>query len=464
MVDRLATRIRWGFLSAFLLLLVSYIFTFYFTQDVLFQSRQLDHTNKVTVKLDLLQSSVTDAESGLRGYIYTGDTSFLDLYINAPATTDSLLNQEVLLVSEDKLDLAPLDTLRHLISNKFTIMDSARKLFVEKGAAALVTIKSLAIVGKGYMDQIRQTTKAIRVREIIMMNERNKRFQSSSNLIKVINIISLIFAILITFYSIVTFNNENSAKQMADRNAAAFHNQLELRITELNKANKELVELKSIEKFAATGRIARTIAHEVRNPLTNINLAAEHLKSEITITAETELLIDMITRNGYRINQLISDLLNSTKASHLEFLKHDVNDLLVSSLELARDRIDLKGVQLVKNFAHDICPVLVDAEKIQIALLNIIVNAIEAMEANKGILDIKSEHKNKQCIVTIKDNGKGMTQEELSNLFEPYFTTKENGTGLGLTNTQNIILSHKAGIHAESTPGKGTTFIITFNT
>jgi len=80
-----------------------------------------------------------------------------------------------------------------------------------------------------------------------------------------------------------------------------------------------------------------------------------------------------------------------------------------------------------------------------------------------GTLTIRTAHKNDKCVVTITDNGRGMNKEALSKLFEPYFTTKENGTGLGLTNTQNIILSHKAAIFAESEEGKGTSFTITFN-
>jgi signal transduction histidine kinase len=177
---------------------------------------------------------------------------------------------------------------------------------------------------------------------------------------------------------------------------------------------------------------------------------------------EIDLLLDMITRNGNRINQLISDLLNSTKETQLNFQKVYINDLLETSLEFARDRLELKSIKVEKFYTKDLCPVMADIEKINIAFLNIIINAIEAMEPN-GVLTITTEHKNDRCVVTIKDNGKGMNKEQLSKLFEPYFTTKENGTGLGLTNTQNIILGHKATVFAQSEEGKGTAFTITFN-
>ena len=461
-VDRLATRIRWGYLTAFLLLLISYILTFYITKSLLYEADQVDHTSKLMNKLDLVQSSITDAESSLRGYLVIKDENFLDLLKRSTSKSDSFFNEAKSLLPISAVDSSRMDTLRHLIDAKFIVLNSGLQIFRNNHLELNDSLRSLAYEGKRIMDSIRMIAARMQMTEKDRMIQRNSLLKSSSNLLKVINIVSLIVAILLVFYSIVTFNKENRAKQTADRNAEEFRNQLQIRISELHKLNSELVELKSIEKFASTGRIARTIAHEVRNPLTNINLAAEHLKSEIIPNSETDLLIEMITRNANRINQMISDLLNSTKASQLDFKESHINKLLDESLELAHDRIDLKGVTVHKDYEPGLCTVLVDADKIKIAFLNVIVNAIEAMEANSGILNIKTVKKNNRCMVIISDNGKGMTKEELTNLFEPYFTTKENGTGLGLTNTQNIILSHKASIAAESVIGKGTTFKITF--
>ncbi len=160
-------------------------------------------------------------------------------------------------------------------------------------------------------------------------------------------------AILLTFYSILTFNKENKAKKEAGKKATAFREQLEMRVDELAALNLELIELRNLEKFAVTGRISRTIAHEVRNPLTNINLATEQLRSEIQPNEDTDLLFDMISRNSNRINQLISDLLNSTRTSELNYTKSSINDLLDSSLELARDRIQLKQIKVVKDYEKD---------------------------------------------------------------------------------------------------------------
>ena len=92
-----------------------------------------------------------------------------------------------------------------------------------------------------------------------------------------------------------------------------------------------------------------------------------------------------------------------------------------------------------------------------------LINAIEAMEPDKGILHVKTESRDNRCVAVITDNGKGMNKEHLSKLFEPYFTTKEKGTGLGLANTQNIIISHKGIILAESEEYKGSSFTVSLN-
>ena len=109
------------------------------------------------------------------------------------------------------------------------------------------------------------------------------------------------------------------------------------------------------------------------------------------------------------------------------------------------------------------CAISADKEKVKIALLNLIVNSVEAIEKNEGLLKINTRSEHGKCLVEIIDNGVGMDAVSLSKLFEPYFTTKQKGNGLGLTNTQNIILNHKGSIQVESTPGKGTSFILRFD-
>jgi signal transduction histidine kinase len=237
---------------------------------------------------------------------------------------------------------------------------------------------------------------------------------------------------------------------------------LQERIADLDRANKELMQIRSADTFAATGRIARMIAHEIRNPLTNINLAVEQLQSELDGHAarSTELLLEMIHRNSERINLLITELLNSTKFTDLRYQEIPLNALVEEALELARDKILLNHIRVVRNYGDAACRISVDIQRMKIALLNIIVNALEAMEPDKGILQIRTYVTDGKCFVAIRDNGQGIDEDALAKVFEPYFTTKAAGTGLGLTSTQNIILNHNGAITLESKKGEGAAFTI----
>ncbi|MGE7773322.1 ATP-binding protein [Chitinophaga sp. NPDC101104] len=231
---------------------------------------------------------------------------------------------------------------------------------------------------------------------------------------------------------------------------------------DITDKKREEQEKRQQEKFVISGRIARVIAHEVRNPLTNIILAVGQFRGEDSTDPEdTTLYLDIIERNCTRINQLVTELLQSTRMMELHLQEHDLNDLIHSSLALATDRLQLNGIRLEEDYAKEKIMLTVDDEKIRIALLNILINAIEAMMPGKGVLTVSTYAEGKSAIIRIQDNGTGIPEENKSRLFDPFFTSKTKGTGLGLTSTQNIIINHKGHIQVESTIGEGTTFIIT---
>lgn len=231
-------------------------------------------------------------------------------------------------------------------------------------------------------------------------------------------------------------------------------------IHDITARKKEERDSLLFQKMAATGRLVRTLAHEVRNPLTNINLSIEQMEVDFE-DEDAKFFIDIIRRNSQRINDLITELLNTSRPSEVTFSRYTLQEILESTIEQAIDRINLKNIKLISNYPSDIW-IDVDKAKIQIALLNIIINAVEAMKEGEGILKIQATQRHKFAIVTIEDNGVGISQEHIERLFEPYFTSKNNGIGLGLAATLNIIQSHKARVEVESELGKGTKFIITF--
>jgi PAS domain S-box-containing protein len=215
------------------------------------------------------------------------------------------------------------------------------------------------------------------------------------------------------------------------------------------------------EKLAATGRLVRTLAHEVRNPLSNIHMSLEQLGS--IIKAEERVYIDIIDRNGKRINDLITELLTSSKPTEMVFEKVVLQSAVDETIGIALDRLTLKQIKLKVNYPDFPCYIRADKEKLKIALLNIIINAIEAIENVKGELSISLLQNEESYSLEITDNGCGIPQENLSKLFEPYFTSKRNGIGLGLASTLNIVQAHNASIEVKSKLNVGTSFIITFN-
>ena len=230
-------------------------------------------------------------------------------------------------------------------------------------------------------------------------------------------------------------------------------------ITRRKKAERDLI---IAEKLAITGLIVRTLAHEVRNPLTNINLSVEQIEYE-TDNPELKIYFEIIKRNSIRINDLISELLQSSKPTEINKSTTSLNSLVKETLDLAMDRIILKNIQVESIFEDGISNIPLDKSIMKIAFLNIIVNAIEAMAEEGGILKITTSSEAEKCFVNIIDNGSGISEENLSHLFEPYFTGKKDGVGLGLATTHNIIHSHNGTIEVKSELGKGTNFIISLN-
>lgn len=214
------------------------------------------------------------------------------------------------------------------------------------------------------------------------------------------------------------------------------------------------------EKSASTARLARTLAHEVRNPLTNIHLSLDQLEPEL-VDEDLKLFTSIIRRNSHRINTLITELLDSFKPQETTLKQVSIIDLLEKTLSEAIDRLSLKKISLQKDFRED-CLLQLDETKIKIALLNLIINAIEAMNDEIGILRITTHVTGDFCYVEIRDNGIGISAENLNKLFEPYFTLKTNGLGLGLAATFTILQSHNASVEVESELGIGTTFIVSF--
>jgi len=230
-------------------------------------------------------------------------------------------------------------------------------------------------------------------------------------------------------------------------------------ITNIKKAEQANVQA---QKLAANERLIRILAHEIRNPLNNITLAVDQLPTPGEDEEKQKNLVGIVQRNCIRINKIITELLDLTKPLELRFEKYPLQEILDESLALATDRINLHHVKVKKNYPDSPVEIEADKSKLTIAFTNLVINAIEAMERDKGELAVSISPLQNGYSVSIRDNGKGIPEEHLPRLFEPFFTSKKNGVGLGLAACHSIIESHKGTIHVESSVNKGSTFIVHF--
>jgi len=457
----LRRKIKAGYIIAFVLLIISYFFIFQSTWTVQKEYDWVTNSYKAENKIADLRNSIVEVETSVRGYYITKDQSFLRNFRENEEHISTIYNELKTLEAKSPDQLAKLDTVKQLIDLRLSLMKTNIAAFLQSGEQITPFVESNRRRGQAILDSIRMHTQHFISSEEKIMTERKNNLTGSFKTTQIIIFISLLTSVIAILYSLFTYIKESAARDKSNQKNIQYQKELEANIDELKSMEAKLRELKSMEKFTATGRVARTIAHEVRNPLTNISLAAEQLQ-ELTIqNNESSMLLDMISRNSIRINQLVSDLLNATKVIELNIRPVSINKILDDTLVMAADRLDLSRVKVEKNYATDVCDVLVDEEKLKIAFLNIMVNAIEAMEKSKGILSLTTKNSGDSCIIEIEDNGNGMDDDTLQKLFEPYFTSKPNGNGLGLTNCQNIILSHRGNITVKSTLRKGTSFIVT---
>jgi len=207
--------------------------------------------------------------------------------------------------------------------------------------------------------------------------------------------------------------------------------------------------------------LVSVLVHELRNPLNNIMLTVHLLESKI-LDDNDRMYMDIIKRNSAKINDLVNDLLKGQKQQEIQTEKYSIHQLLDEVIEAASDKIMLKNITVKKDYAPCDLKIKMEMPKIKIALTNIVINAIDAMPSEKGELKLGTKLIKGKCAVSIQDNGSGISKENLPLIFDPYFTNKQNGVGVGLAATKDILQSSKIGVRVESLIGHGTRFILLF--
>jgi two-component system NtrC family sensor kinase len=215
------------------------------------------------------------------------------------------------------------------------------------------------------------------------------------------------------------------------------------------------------EKLASIGRLSAGVAHEINNPLTTILTTAMLIQEDLDPQDETYKELETITKETLRCRKIVSSLLDFARQSEPSKKENDINEIIRESMVLTRKQAAFKDVALVHELAADLPTVMVDRGQIHQALINLIINAVEATDSGGKILVASGYNPADHCIeVQITDSGAGISPENLDRLFDPFFTTKEEGTGLGLAITHGIIEQHGGTVEVASKIGKGTTFKI----
>ncbi len=234
-------------------------------------------------------------------------------------------------------------------------------------------------------------------------------------------------------------------------------------VTEKNKLEQQLLKW---ERLAAVGSMSAKVAHEIKNPLSALSLNLELLEDEInnyagTNTNEAQQLLKSISVELERLIHLTEDYLQFARLPKPILEAVDVKELLSRLIPLLGPELDRKGIQLNLEVAPDLPAIETDRNQVLQVLINLIRNAEEAMLSG-GIIQIKAGSKNSILEVRVSDTGIGIDRENLDKIFDPFYTTKDTGTGLGLSFIRQVMSELGGSISVESQKRKGTTFTLFF--
>jgi signal transduction histidine kinase len=223
-------------------------------------------------------------------------------------------------------------------------------------------------------------------------------------------------------------------------------------------------QLLRAERLAAIGRISAQITHEIRNPLNSIGLNAELLGDELRETGgprstEIRQLVDAISREVDRLSGVTEEYLRFAKLPKPALAREDLNEVLGDLLDFLGPELSEARVTLSRELAPSLPQVQADAAQLRAAFLNLLRNSREAM-ADGGQVVVRTRLVGDGVEAEVSDTGGGIPAEALSRIFDPFYSTKERGTGLGLAFTQQVVQEHGGTIRCDSQPGRGTTFTV----
>lgn len=238
-------------------------------------------------------------------------------------------------------------------------------------------------------------------------------------------------------------------------------------VTKLREARTLEERLREAEHLSGLGQLSRHMAHEIRNPLNFISLSIDHIGEKYRPddkekTEKFGSLISGIRQEITRLDKLVNDFLDYSRPLSLNRRMVNVKVLLDDIIDLIWARADVEGIKIIKDYDSPV-ELYLDPDLFKTCVLNVVTNSFHAMAASEEekILSIKASADEHVFVLTISDRGEGVTLENLPKIFEPFFSTKEAGLGLGLPLTRRVIEEHGGRVDFESEPGKGSEMTFT---
>jgi two-component system sensor histidine kinase HydH len=227
------------------------------------------------------------------------------------------------------------------------------------------------------------------------------------------------------------------------------------------KEIKQLREaVKRKEKLAAIGGLAAGVAHEIRNPLSSIKGMASYFRNKFQDDSDDSNAAEIMIKEVDRLNRVISELLEFARPSKVDLKPTDINAVLDHSMRLIGQDADAKNIKIDLETNNNLPDALLDPDRFTQCLLNLYLNSIQSMPSG-GNLTVSSDYDGDKLVkVTVRDTGVGINEEDINHIFDPYFTTKAKGTGLGLAVLHKIVEAHDGKIIVHSALDKGTVFTI----
>lgn len=255
----------------------------------------------------------------------------------------------------------------------------------------------------------------------------------------------------------VSFARRNDEIGDLGRNFNHMMQQLRESRTEIERLHR--TQMSRAEHLATLGELATGLAHEIRNPLAGIAGVIEIIGRDLPTTSPARAVVKDVRQEIARISRTLSDLLETARPHPPKVRRSNLNTTVEHAVMLARQQVLSKPIKIELQQDPDLREVEHDSDQIHQVLLNLLLNAVQAMEG-AGTIRVEIAPRDNYASVLVVDTGRGIAPQHLANIFRPFYTTKGNGTGLGLSLARRIVEEHHGRIEVSSVLGKGTTFTV----